>query len=154
LRDLIERHPGWEVCEAPDGEEAVRKSQQSAPDAVVLNLRMPEMDGLTAGRRLTQLMPELPMALSAQIHRLPVLSEGKLLRVNYLMLLFQCFRRALIGGTIPRFLAYDSGTMPPTFALGRQFASSPWQARRAFMICESTPNGLRLITRQDRHSTN
>ena len=74
LRDLIERHPGWEVCEAADGAEAVRKSQQSAPDAVVLDLRMPEMDGLAAGRRLRLLMPELPMALfstdtSSQLER-------------------------------------------------------------------------------------
>jgi CheY-like chemotaxis protein len=63
LRLMIERHPGWEVCEAVDGAEAVRKSQQLAPDAVVLDLTMPEMDGLAAGRRLRQLMPKLPMAL-------------------------------------------------------------------------------------------
>jgi chemotaxis response regulator CheB len=35
LRLMIERHPGWEVCEAVDGAEAVRKSQQLAPDAAV-----------------------------------------------------------------------------------------------------------------------
>src|ERR1700687_4440856 len=63
LRLLIERHPGWTVCEAADGAEAVRKSQQLTPDAVVLDLRMPEMDGLAAGRCLRQLMPKLPMAL-------------------------------------------------------------------------------------------
>ena len=63
LRLMIERHPGWEVCEAVDGAEAVRKSQQLAPDAVVLDLTIPEMDGLAAGRRLRQMMPRLPMAL-------------------------------------------------------------------------------------------
>ena len=63
LRLLIERHPGWKVCEAVDGAEAVRKSQQLTPDAVVLDLGMPEMDGLAAGRRLRRLMPRLPMAL-------------------------------------------------------------------------------------------
>jgi two-component system invasion response regulator UvrY len=63
LRLLIERHPGWKVFEAGDGAEAVRKSQQLTPDAVVLDLGMPEMDGLAAGRRLRRLMPRLPMAL-------------------------------------------------------------------------------------------
>ncbi len=65
LRLLIERHPSWKVWEAVDGADAVRKSQQLAPDAVVLDLGMPEMDGLAAGRSLRQLMPKLPMACSA-----------------------------------------------------------------------------------------
>ena len=63
LRLLIEEHPGWKVCEASDGVEALRKSRKFAPDAVVLDLTMPEMDGLAAGRRLRQLMPKLPIAL-------------------------------------------------------------------------------------------
>jgi two-component system, NarL family, invasion response regulator UvrY len=63
LRFLIERHVGWQVCEAADGAEAIRKSQQSTPDAVVLDLRMPEMNGLAAGRTLRKLMPKLPIAL-------------------------------------------------------------------------------------------
>ena len=63
LRLVIERHPDWKVCEAADGAEAVRKSQQLVPDAVVLDLAMPDMDGLAAGRRLTHLIPDVPMAL-------------------------------------------------------------------------------------------
>lgn len=63
LRLLIERHPDWEVCEAADGVQAVQKSQNVGADAVVLDLTMPEMDGLAAGRRLRQLMPKLPIAL-------------------------------------------------------------------------------------------
>ena len=52
LRLVIEQHPDWKVSEAVDGAEAVRKSQQLVPDAVVLDLTMPEMDGLAAGRSL------------------------------------------------------------------------------------------------------
>jgi DNA-binding NarL/FixJ family response regulator len=60
---MIEKNPDWIVCEAKDGMDAVRKSRQLPLDAVVLDLRMPEMDGLGAGRRLKQLMPKLPMVL-------------------------------------------------------------------------------------------
>jgi len=60
---MIEKNPDWIVCEAKDGMDAVRKSRQLPLDAVILDLRMPEMDGLGAGRRLKQLMPKLPMVL-------------------------------------------------------------------------------------------
>jgi DNA-binding NarL/FixJ family response regulator len=42
------------VGEAPDGEAAVRLVAQTAPDVVVLNLRMPGVSGLEAMRRLTE----------------------------------------------------------------------------------------------------
>jgi DNA-binding NarL/FixJ family response regulator len=49
------RESGIEVvAEAPDGEAAVRAVEQTAPDVVLVDLRMPGLSGLEATRRLTE----------------------------------------------------------------------------------------------------
>ncbi|HYC70149.1 MAG TPA: ATP-binding protein [Opitutaceae bacterium] len=51
LREMLEPL-GFVVTEAADGEEAVRAAAAHAPDAVLMDLRMPRLDGLAATRRL------------------------------------------------------------------------------------------------------
>jgi DNA-binding NarL/FixJ family response regulator len=64
LRRLIESHEGWSVCgDAQDGQEAVAKTSQLNPDVLVLDLAMPDMNGLQAAREISQKTPELPMLL-------------------------------------------------------------------------------------------
>jgi len=43
---------GFEVLEAADGEEGLRKAQQEKPDLVVLDLMLPRMDGYQVCRTL------------------------------------------------------------------------------------------------------
>jgi DNA-binding NarL/FixJ family response regulator len=51
LRSLLEARPGWVVCgEAVTGREAIEKAQQLQPDIIVLDIHMPETDGLQAAR--------------------------------------------------------------------------------------------------------
>ena len=53
LRRLLEREPGWEVCgEARDGRAAVEMASALAPDIAILDIAMPEMNGLDATRRI------------------------------------------------------------------------------------------------------
>jgi CheY-like chemotaxis protein len=53
----ILRGEGYDVTAAPDGREAVRLATGQRFDAILLDLFMPEMDGLTALRHLRTLAP-------------------------------------------------------------------------------------------------
>jgi DNA-binding NarL/FixJ family response regulator len=58
LRALLESRPGWEVCgEATTGREAVEKARELKPDLVVLDITMPELNGLEATRQILKSLP-------------------------------------------------------------------------------------------------
>ena len=58
LRSLLESEPGFEVVgEASNGREAVERATVAKPDVVVLDIGMPELNGLEATRRIVKAAP-------------------------------------------------------------------------------------------------
>jgi len=58
IKSLIESRPEWQVCdEAHSGREAVTKAEERKPDIVVLDISMPELNGLEAARRIQKVSP-------------------------------------------------------------------------------------------------
>lgn len=66
IRDSLRRGlslEGYEVSTASDGETAVRSVRRNTPDVVILDLRLPGMDGLAACRRLREIAATLPILI-------------------------------------------------------------------------------------------
>ncbi|HKS66681.1 MAG TPA: response regulator transcription factor [Candidatus Acidoferrales bacterium] len=58
LKALLESHPGWTICaEAHTGREAVAKAEELRPDIVILDITMPELNGVEAARRILKASP-------------------------------------------------------------------------------------------------
>ena len=59
IRCVLESHAEWEVCgEATDGREAVELAGRLKPDILLLDIGMPNLNGLDATRQILAIMPE------------------------------------------------------------------------------------------------
>ena len=58
LRSFLERKTQWKVFEACDGHEAIRKTLELHPDVVLLDLHMPDLNGIEAAKRIRKLSPD------------------------------------------------------------------------------------------------
>lgn len=55
------RHAGFEIIEATDGQEAVRKSEEANPDLILMDMRLPGLSGYEAAERIHRRDPALPI---------------------------------------------------------------------------------------------
>jgi CheY-like chemotaxis protein len=59
----ILRSRQWSVWEAHDGRTGVEMFQQCKPDAVILDLAMPNMDGVETAKQMSECDPDIPLIL-------------------------------------------------------------------------------------------
>jgi len=84
---ILETEPGMHVVgQASDGLEAVQLSCELKPDVILMDLKMPRMDGVSAIRELSQRVPDIPVIVLTSFAEddniLPAIKAGA---VGYLL---------------------------------------------------------------------
>ena len=67
---------GYEVIHAGNGVEALKQYADSRPDAVLLDITMPEMDGLTALKEIRKLDPSARVAMVTAMGQQAIVMEA------------------------------------------------------------------------------
>ncbi len=89
LKEMLEEE-GFEVVgEAADGDAAVRLAEEQTPDLVIMDIKMPGMDGLTAAERITSSGLSAVLILTAFSQRDLVQRAAEAGAIGYLVKPFQ-----------------------------------------------------------------
>jgi two-component system, NarL family, response regulator NreC len=76
VRALIEHEPGWQVCgTATNGREAVETAKKLKPEVVILDMTMPELDGLEALRQIKRALPNAEVVIFSAYHSEEVIEQ-------------------------------------------------------------------------------
>jgi NarL family two-component system response regulator YdfI len=133
LRMILEKAEDCElVGEATDGAKAIQLVDEVQPDVVLMDLRMPGMDGLEALRRIRQAWPQRAVLIltnynedDLMIRGLRAGAHGYLLKDTDLESLLQAIRTAARGETV-----VQPEIMERVLSLAAQAFSPPRSAQR------------------------
>ncbi len=68
--------PEWEICgEAVDGHDAVQKVKELKPRVAVLDISMPQLNGLEATRQIRKEVPETEVLIVSQHESAEVVAQ-------------------------------------------------------------------------------
>jgi len=108
LRLILETEAGFELIgEAADGAEAVKLAEQLQPDVILMDLRMPRVDGISAIRQLRREQPHIAIVILTTFNEDDLMREGLqagargyLLKDTDRATLFNTIRAAAQGQTL------------------------------------------------------
>ena len=63
LKIMLELEEGWKARTAPDGNEAFALCEEDHPDVILMDIRMPLCDGVTATRKIKEKFPEVKIVI-------------------------------------------------------------------------------------------
>lgn len=76
LRAILEQQEGWIVCgEARTGAEALHQVVEASPDLVVLDYKMPDLNGVDLAKQISGIFPKMPI-LMVTLHLSRQLAEA------------------------------------------------------------------------------
>jgi DNA-binding NarL/FixJ family response regulator len=74
---LLRARRDWQViAEAVDGLEAVQKAQDLRPDIILLDIALPNLNGIEAARRIRQLSPDSKIIFLSQNNDVDIVREA------------------------------------------------------------------------------
>ena len=77
LRALIEEMEGWNVCgEVENGRAAVAAATELRPHVIVMDVYLPELNGLEATRQIKRLHPEIEVLLFTGLETEELVRQG------------------------------------------------------------------------------
>jgi DNA-binding NarL/FixJ family response regulator len=147
LRAIVELEPDLEVVgEAGDGAEAVELARTLAPDVALIDIRMPNIDGLEATRRLVMLQqPPRVLVLTTFAHNEYVYEAMKAGASGFLL---KDVRRGQLTDAIRKVVEGDTLIAPAiTRRLIEEFCRKPSAlASRRKELADLTPREVEVLT--------
>jgi DNA-binding NarL/FixJ family response regulator len=72
----LSKEPGFQICEAADGLEAVKKAEELQPELILLDIGLPSLNGIGAARQIRKASPESKILFVSQESSADVVQEA------------------------------------------------------------------------------
>jgi NarL family two-component system response regulator YdfI len=149
LRLILETEDDFElVGESADGAEALQRCAELHPDVVLMDLRMPGMDGITAIEKLRQTQPEIAVVILTTFNEDELMLRG--IRAGAKGFLLKDTDRAALFDTIRAAARGETLLKPEIMSRLLDVAAAPTTPASPFNLTEREKEVLAAVARGER----